>query len=69
MKENLNDLSILESVCQTLDAGDSHSPQGINCFMAGVSYYNINSGGMVPQDEGLCDKLAVYKEDCLSWGG
>lgn len=64
-KEHMDDLSIIEEVCGTLE----HEGEGIGCFRAALQYYMMSSAGESPRDAGLCENLAQYKAFCERFNG
>jgi len=58
-KENMNDFSVVERVCETLEL-----EAGISCFRTAVSYYDTSSGGKRPRDAGVCKKVKRYHRYC-----
>jgi len=64
-KENMDDFSMAEEVCQTLD----DASQGISCFEAAMGYFMMSSPGKNPSDQGLCDNLTLYKSECIVYCG
>mmetsp|Transcript_30129 Transcript_30129/g.63018 ORF Transcript_30129/g.63018 Transcript_30129/m.63018 type:complete len:418 (-) Transcript_30129:65-1318(-) len=56
-KEHMDDFSVVEEACQTLD-------DGRGCFMAALDYYRMSSAGRSPKDAGLCENLTRYKSLC-----
>lgn len=59
-KENMNDFSIVEKACETLDDENLRD----NCFQAALGYFSMSTGGKKPSDAGLCDNLTRYKDIC-----
>ncbi len=61
-KENMQDFSILEGVCQTLDDEN----KGFQCFQMGLAYFRTTTENESPRDAGLCDNLTHYQLDCFN---
>ena len=61
-KENMNDFSVVEKVCRTLN----DNQQSASCFQAALSYYRTSTENESPKDAGLCDNLSQFKQLCLN---